>query len=81
MAQITLRAQVSALTALVTELADLVSAQAPAKAAPETVSTFQTFLREKAAAKVACAIHPKAACNRKFSPKSSGREGHVARLV
>lgn len=52
----------------------------PAKQAPAEPNGFVTFLRERAAAKVACEIHPASACNRRFSPKSSGRTSHVARV-
>ena len=60
-----------------------VPAAAPvvAKAAAPAPDGFVTFLRERAAAKVACDIHPASACNRRFTPRSSGRQGHVARLV
>ncbi|HEX5073355.1 MAG TPA: hypothetical protein VFW03_09120 [Gemmatimonadaceae bacterium] len=51
---------------------------APAKAKAE--SSFVGFLRERAAAKVACEIHAAGTCNRRFSPKSSGRQSHVARV-
>lgn len=57
--------------------APIVSAPAKAKAESE----FVGFLRERAAAKVACTIHPAGSCNRRFSPKSSGGTSHVARLV
>lgn len=60
------------------------TAPAPAIAAPKATkaaSPFVVAMRERAAAKVACDIHGADRCNRSFSPKSSGRENHVARLV
>ncbi len=81
MARQTLSAQVAALTEAV---AALVAAQAPAKGAPAAAkaeSPFVAFLHERAASKVACEIHAASACNRRFTPKSSGRTSHVARIV
>ena len=79
------------LTALETAVSTLVEAltaaqanTAPAKAAPAKAtaeSPFVGFLRERAAAKVACEIHDPKICNRRFSPKSSGRTTHVGKLV
>lgn len=43
--------------------------------------TFREYVDARIAAKVACTIHDGAECNRTFSPKSSGREQHVARLI
>lgn len=62
----------------------LVLAQ-PAVAAPRKASAKQSefveFLHERAAAKVGCEIHEASVCTRRFSPKSSGLENHLARLV
>ena len=70
-----------ALEALVASPAPAVSAPATPKAAAPAPDGFVTFLRERAAAKVACDIHLASTCNRRFSSTSSGRQGHVARLV
>lgn len=77
MAQVTLRAQVAALTTLVESLVAAKGAPASAKAE----SPFLGFIHERAASKVACEIHNAKACNRRFTPASSGRTGHVARIV
>ncbi len=53
---------------------------APAKASAKQ-SEFVSFLHERAASKLPCAIHPASACSRRFSPKSSGGQNHLARLV
>jgi hypothetical protein len=63
----------------------LAQAPVPAKAAPASAKAaapneFVSFLRTKAAAKIACEVHDPAACNRRFSPASSGRTSHVARI-
>ena len=70
-----------------------VPAAAPvvAKAAAPAPDGFVTFLRNREGgmrhhrkalfAKLACEIHPAGTCNRRFSPASSGRVGHEARLV
>jgi hypothetical protein len=82
MAKLTLAAQVAALTE---QVAALVAAQAPAVQSPasgKAESPFLTFLREKNARKVQCAIKAhKGACNRRFSPTSAGLTNHVAKLV
>lgn len=82
MVKLTLSAQVAALTA---QVAALVAAQAPATAAPATAKVeapFVTFLKARAAAKVACPIKAHTgACSRKFSPTSAGLNNHLARLV
>jgi len=67
--------------ALETLTAQAPAVSAPASAQAKSPSEFVSFLHERAASKVACEIHPASACNRKFTPKSSGRQGHVARLV
>jgi hypothetical protein len=43
-------------------------------------NAFVQAMRERAAAKLPCEIHPAERCNRRFSPASSGRRGHVARV-
>lgn len=70
-----------ALEALIAAQAPAPAISAPAKAEAKAPNEFVSFLHAKAAAKVACTLHPAAACNRRFSPTSRGREGHVARLV
>jgi hypothetical protein len=85
MARITtaaLASDIAALTAQVAALTSALAAQAPASAAPaKPVSQFVTDMRARAAAKVACEVHPASKCNRRFSPASAGRENHLARIV
>lgn len=60
---------------------DLAVAPAPVAPAPvKAESAFVSFLHERAASKIPCEIHPAASCNRSFTPKSSGRQNHVARI-
>lgn len=59
-------------------------ASAPATAAPATAkveSQFVLDMRARAAAKIPCELGHGDACNRRFSPKSSGRTNHTARIV
>lgn len=84
-------ARVSDLRALeekVDRLLDVIAGSAPASviaqgkpAQAKAESPFVTeFLRPRAASKIACEIHSAKLCNRRFTPKSSGRQSHVARL-
>lgn len=68
----------AAFEAISARLSALESAPAPAPVAqaPAAPSAFVASLRERAAARVACAVH--AGCTRHFSPKSSGALSHVA---
>ena len=86
----TLTEQVATLTAAVNAL--LAAQVAPVQAAPKQPkaqqpsaafggATFSEYVAKRRASAIACEIHPAAECNRSFSPKSSGREQHVARLV
>jgi len=44
--------------------------------------TFETYVEKRRAAALPCGIPEHgAACNRTFSPKSSGRTDHTARLI
>jgi hypothetical protein len=75
----------STVDAIAAAVAAALAAQLPAQAAPASAKAkapneFVSFLREKAAAKVACDIHAGELCNRRFSPASSGRTSHVARV-
>jgi hypothetical protein len=96
MAKITLTQQVADLTALVAELIRAqtpVAAPAPkaaeAKSAAFGDRTFTEYVAARRAAAVACEIHPALdvdgtvvpVCNRSFSPASTGRTNHVARIV
>ena len=83
MAQIT-NAQIAEMFARLNARLDALESPAPAvgaPAAPKAESPFVAFLHERAASKVACEIHAPATCNRRFTPKSSGRTSHVARIV
>ena len=76
-------ALVASNTALIADIRGMTKV-APAKAAPAAAkaeSPFVIAMRARAAAKVACAIHPAADCNRRFSPASSGGTNHVAKIV
>jgi hypothetical protein len=87
MAQVTLRAQVAALTSLVESLVAAQGAPATAQAKSPVGPTkfadteFGAKVLARQAAKAACTIHPAGACNRRFSEKSSGATNHVARIV
>lgn len=57
---------------------------APATAAPaqaKAKAPFVQFLEARAASKIPCEIHPAGTCNRAFTPASSGRTNHVARVA
>jgi hypothetical protein len=43
--------------------------------------TFDAYVADRRASAIPCEIHAAGTCNRAFSPKSSGRTGHVARIV
>lgn len=77
-------AQVAALVNdLRNEVATLKAAQAPTTAAPaqaKAESPFVIDMRARAAAKLPCAIHSTALCNRRFSVKSSGGTNHIAAI-
>jgi len=86
----TLKEQVAQLTALVETL---VAAQAapvatgkPAKAQAKSPAfgdkTFDEYVADRNASRLPCGIKSHgAACNRTFSPKSTGRTNHEARIV
>ena len=77
-----LAAQTAAINALAAALvAPATGKVAKAKAAAPAPNGFVTFLHERAASKVACEIHAAKSCNRTFTPASSGRTSHVARIV
>lgn len=84
MARTNLSDRIAALETSIATLAGIVAAQhapvAPAPAKAKAESPFLIAMRERAAAKVRCGIHPADKCNRRFSLKSSGATNHVARL-
>ena len=97
MPRITTAARVSALETKLDTLIGLVAAQAevalaqataPAKGSPAKGSaafggkTFQTYVADRRASALPCGIPAHGdACNRTFSPKSSGRTDHEPRIV
>lgn len=76
MARTTVAALESRIAALTSAVEALVAAQAPAPATAAPVDPFVASMRERAAARVICAVHE--GCTRRFSPKSSGASTHVA---
>lgn len=76
----TLAERIAALTAEVAALRAERTIVAKPASAGAAESPFVKFLHERAASKVACEIHPRERCNRKFTPASSGRTNHVARV-
>jgi len=81
MARIT-NAQVFAALATLTERLDALTPAVSAPAQTKAESPFVAFLHERAASRIPCEIAShKGQCNRSFTPASSGRTNHVARIV